>query len=249
MSTGTGETFDSPWVRAGRPFLQPFLSEGELRLYKAGAVIYSQGEYSPGVFYIHRGRFKTTIYYEDGREKVLAVQEAPTTFGETAAFDGEPHFCTAVALTDCQIYLFRKNVIRRLLHTNPELSLSLLEAIGRKLRLLALQVEDLTFLGAPPRIAHLLTKLLVDYGIITESGERLSIPITHQELADVAGTSRITVTTVLNQLEKEGIIRKKRRTIYVSDKAKLIDFTQQSMRRGRPERPPRNEMREQSQSR
>ncbi len=231
MSIGVAVTPDSPWVRSGPPFLQPFLSEGELRMCKPGAVIYFQGEQSPGLFYIHRGRFKVTIYHEDGREKVLAIQEAPTTFGETAAFDGEPYFCTAVALDQCQIYLFPRSVVRKLIVDHPEISFSLIESIGRKLRLLALQVEDLTFLDAPPRIAHMLTKLLVDYGTSTEGGERLGIPITHQELADVAGTSRITVTTVLNRLEREGIIRKQRRTIFVHDRGKLYHFTQGNARR------------------
>ncbi len=221
---------DSPWIRPGPAFLEPFLDHGELWAYGRGSVIYFQGEYSQGVLYLRKGRLKVSLYHEDGREKVLGVHEAPATFGETAAFDGGPYFCSAVALDPCHVYLFRKGVIARLIHSNPEISISLLESVGRKFRALALQVEDLAFLLAPMRIAHLLEKLLIDYGVITTAGERLSIPVTHQELADLAGTSRVTVTSFLNQLEKEGIIQKGRKIIYVHDAGRLHGLQRRAQR-------------------
>ncbi len=230
MPEDRSNTSDSPWIRPGPAFLEPFLEQGELWVYDRGSVVYFQGEYSQGVLYLHKGRIKVSLYHDDGREKVLGVHEAPTTFGETAAFDGGPYFCSAVALDPCHVYLFRKGVIASLISSNPEISVSLLESVGRKFRALALQVEDLAFLQAPMRIAHLLEKLLVDYGVITSAGDRLSIPVTHQELADLAATSRVTVTSFLNQLEREGIIHTGRKRIYIHDAKRLQGLQRRSQR-------------------
>ncbi|MDP2726262.1 MAG: Crp/Fnr family transcriptional regulator [Dehalococcoidia bacterium] len=197
------------------------MEQGELWTYDRGNIIYSQGECSQGILYLHKGRLKISIYHEDGREKTLGVQEAPATVGEIAAFDGHPYFCTATAISPCHIYLFRRNVVAKLMRDNPELSISLLGAVGRKYRALALQVEDLAFLEAPARIAHLLEKLLAELGLVTTEGEALSIGLSHQELADMAATSRVTVTICLNKLQKRGIIRKTRRGICVDDIGRL----------------------------
>lgn len=237
MSRNIDGTCDSPWIKPGLPFLDSLLEEGELRVYRPGTVIYFQGEYSPGLLYVQKGSFKVSIYHEDGREKILGIQEAPTTFGEASAFDGEAYFCTAVALSQCHVYLFRNAVVAKLIRTYPEISFSIMESMSRKFRALALEVQELAFMDAPHRIAHLLTKLFADYGVLTTAGEKLSMPITHEELANMAGMSRVTVTTVLNRMQQQGIIEKKRRTIYILDKERLLILAQRNRRRGRPDGP------------
>lgn len=223
-------TPDSPWIRPSDPFLEQYLEMAELWIYRPGTVIFLQGELSPGLLYLQKGRVKICVYGEDGREKILAFHEAPTTLGEVSTIDGIASFSTCVALDQCYVHLFRKPVLAELLESHPELSLPLVECVARKYRTLERQVQDLTFLDAAPRIANLLAKLVVDYGVLTTAGEKLSIPVTHQELADVAGTSRVTVTTILNRLEEEGIIQKRRKTIFIRDKSRLFDLCRQNPR-------------------
>lgn len=217
---------DSPWVKScTNIWEQTILKYGEPRTYGPGCIIYSQGEVSRGFYYLQQGRVKISIYRKDGGEKILAIHHAPATFGETAAFDGGPQFTTATTLEPCRIYLFPQKIFLDLFRQRPELATDLVRSIGRKMRLLALQVEDLTFLDSSSRIAHMLLKLAHDYGKHTPEGIVITLPITHQELADVVGVSRVTATTILNRLEQMGILKKKRCQILLKDERRLAAMT------------------------
>jgi CRP/FNR family cyclic AMP-dependent transcriptional regulator len=201
MAEGTP---DSPYVTWDpKDFaneLSLLLSVSTLKVYRDGEMIYIQGESSRCFYFVRSGRVKVSILKEDGSEKILAIQEKNTFFGESAAFDRHPYFATATAIEDAFL------IIRRII---------------RKLRLLGFQVEDSAFLDAQRRIAHILVKLLAEVGEPGPDGTVIERGITHEDLANITGLSRVRVTTILNNLERAGIITKRRMALTVIDQGKL----------------------------
>lgn len=222
---GTSQhTGNSPFVRAEGEFCEKLLHLGSPVTYQAGSIIYQQGEHSRYFFYLRKGRVKVCIYTCDGLEKILAIHEPKSTFGESAAFDSLPYFATAVAIDDCEVYRFLPGNVMPVITENPAVALHLLCSVIRKLRLCALHIEDMTFLDAPGRVAHILAKLATDYGVPTSKGKKIQLRLTHQDLANVAGSSRVTVTKVLGQLRQRGIIDGRKRQIIVRDERGLQEW-------------------------
>ncbi len=191
------------------------------RVYQNGEMVYLQGEKSRAFFFVKRGKVKVSILKEDGSEKILAIQEENTFFGESAAFDGHPYFATAFSVGDSEICIIPIDGAKMVVRENPDVAFMIISRIIRKLRLLGFQVEDFAFLDAQKRIAHILVKLMTEIGEPSPEGVVIKKGITHEDLANLTGLSRVRVTTVLNNIEKAGIITKKRLALTIIDPEKL----------------------------
>jgi CRP/FNR family transcriptional regulator len=191
------------------------------RNYQNGEMIYLQGEKSRAFFFVRKGKVKVSILKEDGSEKILAIQEENTFFGEDAAFDGHPYFATAVSVGDSEIDIIPVDRARAVIRENPDVAFLVIARIIRKVRLLGFQVEALAFLDAQKRIAHIIAKLISEVGEPSPDGIVIRKGITHEDLANLTGLSRVRVTTILNNIEKAGIITKKRLVLTVTDPDKL----------------------------
>ena len=222
---GLEPELDSPWVKPSCKDEWRFVFDlGTRKVYEPGAVIYYQGDHSRVFYYLHSGRVKVSILREDGSEKVLAIHEPGSVFGESAALDDRPYFATATSTERSVVYEVNVDDVLSLMKSDP----AILRQIGRsltcKMRLLAFHVADLTFHDAVSRVAHILLKIGEDFGVSTPQGRQLSVRLTHQGIADLTGVSRVTVTNVLNILERQGFIQKKRRQIVITDEAKLARY-------------------------
>lgn len=218
----SGYRLDSPWVKplpGNWEHLQKF---GIRKIVPECTTIYAQGQKCGGFFYLHQGHIKISILGSDGGEKLLAVYEAPGIFGEAAAFDQRNYFATATSLTKSEIYWIPKEQIWHLAQDPISLTL-LLQSTGRKLRLVCRQLEDMTFLDASARLAHVLLMLANDYGQPEEGNIHIQVPVTHQELAETIGVSRVTVTTIMNNFVRDNIIRTAPKSITIVDRNQLIN--------------------------
>ncbi len=221
---------DSPYVtdNVGKftNELKILLTISRVRRYQSGQIIYMQGEKSRHFYFVGQGKVKVSIFRENGSEKILAIQEDNTFFGESAAFDRYPYFATATALEESDINVINIDEAEALLKVHPEVSMLIITAIIRKLRLLGLQVEDLSFLDAQKRVAHILLKLMHEVGESTGNGILIRKRITHEDMANITGLSRVTVTNVLNHLDRLKLITKGRLKYTVIDREKLESFVE-----------------------
>jgi CRP/FNR family transcriptional regulator len=198
------------------------LAVSSTKTYKNGEMIYLQGEKSRAFFFVKKGKVKVSILKENGSEKILAIQEENTFFGESAAFDGHPYFATAFSVGDSEIGIIPIDRAKTVIRTNPDVAFMIISRIIRKLRLLGFQVEDFAFFDAQKRIAHILVKLMTEVGETSPEGIVIKKGITHEDLANLTGLSRVRVTTILNNIEKAGIIAKRRLALTVTDPDKLL---------------------------
>jgi len=217
------ERFSPSIVPLDRPSaFEPYLRLASRRVYPHGHTIIQQGAFVGGVYYLTRGRVRYSILSSDGRVKTVALLEPGNTIGEGPTILGRPCAFNVSAVTDCEAYFFPAALLNEMLDTDPAVSRMFLYSLARKLRTLAAQVSDLTFLDARTRVTRLLDTLSRQHGVRGTDGLlRLGLKLSHSEIAQIAGNNRVTVTAVLSDLQKLGCIEVGKKSITIVDADRL----------------------------
>ncbi|MDI9478172.1 MAG: Crp/Fnr family transcriptional regulator, partial [Bacillota bacterium] len=128
---------------------------------------------------------------------------------------------TAEVIDDARLVSISFQDLENIIRKEPELAIKIIEALAKRSRLLTSQIRELVFQDAEGRLASLLMRFIEDFGVEVKSGYLIDIVLTHQEIANLMGSSRVTVTKQLNQFIDEGIIKIHQRKIVVLDIEKL----------------------------
>lgn len=185
--------------------------------YRKGAVVFSEGDPGTTLYLIGEGEVKLTILSPDGREVVLALLGPGGFFGELALLDGEARSTTALVRIPSKLFLLERAEFLKFLDGHPGAAASLLAAMSRRLRRTTDLIHDAVFLDGPTR----LTKILLH---LAEAGTRsgpdgvLSAPrLTQEDLAEMVGGTRESINRWLRILAREGLVRRRRGAVEVSN--------------------------------
>ena len=161
-------------------------------------------EGAPGdyMYIIAEGSVKVTKLSGDGREKILELLEVGDFFGEMSLFDEAPRSASVKAMSDVRILALARNDFLRLLGRSPDLALSVIQELTRRLRQVDEQASSLSFQRVKERTMGLLVRLAKEAS--SREGRRKTPVLTHQQIADMIGTSRETVTRAVKGLKEEG---------------------------------------------
>lgn len=215
---------DSPWVKPDGGDFRFLIDRSTPQKYRAGAMIYNQGDLSDGFYYLEEGKVKVFIIREDGSEKSLGFFESGTLFGESGCIDAFPYFASAIALQDSLIYKINREALLQAISERPEVAFLIMSSLVRKIRLLAFQVEGLSLLDSFSRTCSMLKRIANDYGVTTPKGKMLGMKVTGNELGNMVGASRVTISKIINHLQREGVIRRQGQKIIIVDEAKLDKY-------------------------
>lgn len=174
-------------------------------------IIYLQGDTANNFCYLKKGRVKVYMTSVDGMEKTLNTASRGEMLGEGAFFDKKPRVSSAKALTNVEVIMIDEKKLTELITECPKLAFELLEILSNRIRLLSSQLDSMTFLQADARIAHLLL----------ESEQDGRVQLTHEEIANIVGVSRVTVSKTLGRFAKSGYILTEYRQIVLKDKDKM----------------------------
>ena len=184
-------------------------------------VAYRPGDPSDSVFVLKSGRIKIGKITQDGREIILDLLKAGDVFGEMAFLEDAPRESFAEALDDTDLLVIKKADLLRLIRHRPAVTYRLAKIIGCKRRKAEKNMENFLYKGVRERLAILILRLSDDYGIKDSRGKMLRIKITHQDLANLIGSSRETVSLTLGDFRREGFIEIKERKIIIKDESAL----------------------------
>lgn len=187
-------------------------------LYPPNQMIYLQGEEAPRFYYLKKGEAKIFITSKSGGEKTLRVVSEGNFLGEASFFDGLPRVSSAKTTQKSEIISIDQEMLLRLIGEHPMLALDLLRELSKTVRMLSAQVDGMTFQQADQRIAQLLINSAV------REGNRLLIHYTHEEIGNLVGVSRITVSKILTRFVKEGYVKTCYRSIEIVDREALQRF-------------------------
>lgn len=192
--------------RVDRASLERLRGISRKRRYGRGSPIFFEGDPGDCLVIIASGVVKIHKAAEDGRQKILAILEAGDFFGEMGVLDGAPRSAAAEALSDCEVLILDRNRFLDLLKTTPGLATDVALALAERLRRTNEDLERLAFRDARGRVVEALLQLSRAHGEKTSLGVRLTVRLTHQELASYAGVTRETVTRVLAELQDSRLV-------------------------------------------
>jgi len=164
---------------------------------------------------IEEGQVKVCISSEEGREVILSLLGPGAVFGELALLDGKPRSANVIATDDTSLVMLRRSDFQQLIYKTPQIAMALLAELARRLRRTDRQIEGLALLDVTSRISETLLQLADDQGKDTAEGIAIDSRPTHQELANMSGTTRETVSRALKRLEDQGYISCRGRKIII----------------------------------
>lgn len=187
------------------------------RRYPRNATVVEEGLPGDYMYIIKEGRVKITKLSEDGREKILEMMGGGSFFGEMALLDQSPRSATVKTLASSVLLALSRTDFLALLRQSPDLAMNVIQELTRRLRETDEQASSLSFLRVKDRTKGLLRRLAEEGGL---EGHRRATPhLTHQQIADMIGTSRETVTRVVKELKQDGWLEQKGKQYLVPNEA------------------------------
>jgi CRP-like cAMP-binding protein len=212
------------------------LEEGELerfshvavpRSFPAGTRVFHEGDSSDACYIVSEGSFRVTREHSDGRAITLATLGPGEIFGELAMLDGDTRSASAESITDGTLLALPANDVRSLLARNPEIALKLVAGLVRRLRAANMRLSRQSFQTVPSRVAGILAQLSRE-GQENKDGDgemqEVTIRMNQTDLAQLAGTSRESVSRFLAELERAGVVRSGRGRVTVLQPNKLRNY-------------------------
>ncbi len=187
------------------------------RTYEAGTTVFQEGDKGEALYILAQGLVKLSKIDLGGHEKTLAILQPPEFFGEMALVGESSRSATAITLNEVHAYLLFNDDFRKLIADFPAISLNLTATLAARLRGMDDESQILSYKDAQGRVAYVLLRLFNGGVVEIDPGGRSLVRLTHQELANLAGTSRETVTRALKALEGEGVIETRPKEVYITD--------------------------------
>ena len=169
-------------------------------------------------FLIYKGTVKITRMSDDGREVILAILGEGDFFGEMALLDGEGRSANVIALEDAKVLTLQRSDFLDILERFPKIAIHLLKELTARIRHSDQQIESLSLSDAEQRISLVLIRLAEEMGQIKEGTVTIEHIPYQQDIANMAGTSRETVSRVYKMLEDKNHIVRDGKAL------KIIDF-------------------------
>jgi CRP/FNR family transcriptional regulator, cyclic AMP receptor protein len=192
-----------------------------LRAYRKGQIIFLEEETGSYMYLVLSGKVKVSKAGTGGKETILAIHRTGDFFGEMSLLDGKTAPATVSAMEDSKIISVSGSDFHKYLLHNEKVMLQIINVLCARLRQVW-QTQSLSSSTADARIRMGIYQLAKRHGIRDAHGTIIDLKITHQELAEMVGTSRETVTRVLARLKDQGILEIDQRRMTLLDADALL---------------------------
>ena len=192
------------------------------RSYPAGTRVFHEGDHSDACYIVKSGTFRVTREHPDGRAITLATLGEGDIVGELAMLDGEVRSASVETLgCDGELLALPANDVRSLLERHPEITVKFVAALTRRLRSANERISRQSFQTVPSRVAGVLSQMVAEEG---EDGRQVTIRMNQADLAQLAGTSRESVSRFLADLERSGVVKAGRGQVTILEPARLGNY-------------------------
>ena len=192
------------------------------RRYPQGATIFSRGDPSDSLYIVEEGRVRIISLSDKGTETILHILKPGAIFGELLLSE-ERRALTTVAGTDVLVTVLSRGSLVELLSSVPTIARNLIRLLSRRLAKVEMEFADFGHTWSYHRLAKVLLQLCEEHGQETPKGTLIPLRLTHEDLANIIGTTRETVTTQLNKFRRMGLVKRQDRFLVVNRK-RLEEF-------------------------
>lgn len=209
------------------------LNESDKNIFKAygnkfhyikGQLLFAAGDKSDHIYFIEKGLLNIYRLTNKGHQVTVAFRNAGEVVGLAEALYGGERICFAEAMEDLTVIAVSYKDFKKILANNPILAISVAEVLGSRLREAHSVIHEMAYCQVPARVASVLIKLGEKSNLSSKDGLQINLKLTHEEIARMVGTSRQTVTSVLNTFKKEQSIKLKGREIDKIYPQKLVSW-------------------------
>ena len=176
------------------------------RKYPRGNIVLYKGDVGDVIYIILKGRVKVVLSSPDGKEIILSTLNTGEYFGEMALFDHLPRSANIVTMEDCDFLVIPQEVIIDLIKKSPQLALKMISIMSARLRDSNEQISSLAHLDVKGRVARTLLKLSKKASKKTKDGYQMIPRPSAKDIADMSGASRETVSRILTEFARQGLI-------------------------------------------
>ncbi len=181
-------------------YLAQLEKQSVLRKYPKNTVLVTEGDESSHLYVIRKGTVSAYLTNDEGRQVNLNYMQEGDYFGELSLLDGQPRSASVITLGDCEVLMLPKACVYELMREYPDFSLMVITELTRRVRELTDSVKDLALLDVYGRVSSALEKLC-------DADKRIHSPkVTHQDIANMVGSSREMVSRIMKQLLIGGYI-------------------------------------------
>lgn len=198
--------------------LEKIIKSGVIQSFKKNSVILSEEESGSALFVIAEGKVKVSRSSNDEKEVILAILNESDFFGEMSLLDGMARSATVTAIEDSKLFIIQRTEFLDLLKSYPEISIALLTELTKRFRASSMKIKALSLKDAEGKVATVLLQLADDIGKIRQGVVEIDHLPFQQELANMAGTSRETISRTLHSFAKKGLIE------LDGSKLRIIDY-------------------------
>ncbi len=184
-------------------------------IYPKGSLLFVEGEEPRGVFILCSGRVKLTTSSSEGKTLIVKVAEAGEVLGASSTILGKPYEVSAETLEPSQANFIKREDFVKFLNTDVEACMHTAQQLSQKYQSAQQEIRSL---GLSQTTSEKLAKLLLQWGTAGEEtarGTRLTVLLTHEEIAQMIGTTRETVTRILSDFKKKHLIEVKGSSIFL----------------------------------
>lgn len=189
--------------------MRRFDAQTVMRTCRKGQILYSQEDQAEALFLLKRGQVRVYRLTASGKRLDLATVSPGTFFGEMPLLGESLRHAFAEVSDDAVVCVMSRADIERLIRDYPAVALRMLEVMGKRIALNETRLEEMAYRSVASRIAAVVLRLSQGHG-----GE---IAMTHQELGDMIGALRETVTKTLDEFQRAGLLELRRGCIVVLD--------------------------------
>jgi len=174
--------------------------------YEKGNIILFEHDEGNALFFIVKGEVKIARESDDGREVIFSLLHDSDVFGEMSLLDGMPRSANVTAMVDTELYMIKREDFLELLNNHPDVSIALLVELTHRLRLAGMRIKSLSLNDAEGKVATVLLQIADEKGKIKNGIVEIEkLPFQH-DLANMAGTSRETISRTLHSFAKKGLV-------------------------------------------
>jgi len=180
-----------------------------------GKIFYMPEDSGEVLFLLKKGRVQLYRLSPSGKKLVVATLGPGAIFGEMSLVGQGMHNTFAEAIDECMLCVMSRADVERLMREKPEVALRFMESLGGRLTQMERRLEDIAFKSIPARLASLLLRLASE-----EKGNQVT-GYTHQDLGEMLGTYRETITQTLNEFKADGLVEIGRKKVILLDEERL----------------------------
>jgi CRP-like cAMP-binding protein len=188
----------------------------QVRTRPATTIIVAQDEPGDAMFVIVSGRARVALFGENGRELTLSELKPGDFFGEMSLLDNRPRSANVVALSDCTLLMLTREAFVSHLKSHPQTSINLLAELTRRLRQADETIASLALHDVESRLARTLERLAKEDGESTDAGLVLRRRPTQQDLANMVGSCRETVSRTFTSMVRRGLLVQRGRALVLT---------------------------------